>query len=229
MDLTRAARLMWWVVIPLLVAAARSVRAEEGGTFAAMQAAYSMEMNAQTRYLAFATRADFEAQPTIACLFRAVACAESVHAANHARAIEQLQGTPKYSPAGFVVRETGENLKTAIATELQERSFIYPRFAAYARSECLYDALASYNYAKGAEATHERMFRMALAKMEIDTQVDRGIILASFTPSVPVIGQQWSTRCFVCLGDGSLFTQPLKRCPNCGTGAGLIVEHSCER
>ena len=225
----RAAGLMWWVMIPLLLAAARSVRAEEGATYAAMQTAYSMEVNAKTRYLAFANRAEFEGQPTTACLFRAAARAESIHASNHALVIEQLQGTPKFSPGGLDVRGTAENLKSAIETEMQERGVVYPRYANYARAECLYEAVASCNYAGSAEATHERLFRMALSKLVMDALMERGFILASFTPSAPPMRRPWGTRCFVCLGDGSLFTQLQKRCPNCGTGSDRIVEHSSER
>lgn len=141
--------------------------AEDGATIVALELAHGRECNARLQYLACADRADREGYGPIAGLFRAVARAESVHAVNHEIVIAQLGGRPQWRREAFTVRSTIENLRAAIVTELGERSKVYPRFAEYARAECLYDALASMNYACGAEATHARLFSEALATLEL--------------------------------------------------------------
>jgi rubrerythrin len=214
-------------VATLLVAAPRPDSAEEGATFAAMQIAYAREVNARTQYLAFARRADLEARPMVAYLFRAVACAESVHAANHALAIERLEGTPRSRPKDFTVAETAENLRTSIELELLERNGVYPRFADYATAECLYEPLASITYARGGEATHERLFRIALGTLEADQETLEQLPLASRVPVVLPIPPELTIRYFVCFGDGSVFTHPVGRCPNCGARGHSIVEVPC--
>jgi rubrerythrin len=224
-----AVQAVLWIAIATLGPATVSLHAEEGGTLAAMQVAYSMERNAQARYLAFATRAEYEGEAAMACLFEAAARAESVHASNHAIVITQFEATPRYAPQEFVVLGTAENLAAAIVNEQRECDVVYPRLAGYARSECMYEALASCNYARGAEATHERVFRAALAMLERKPAVERGFITVSFAPSAPALRNGPAMRCFVCLGDGSLFTEPQRRCPNCGTGGRRIVEQGCRR
>ena len=197
------------------VIAARPAPAEEGATYAALQIAYDREMNARSRDLAYAARAEREGHPGTGCMFTAVARAESVHAANHAVAIRRLGGVPRWQLASTVVRGTRENLRTAIDNERREHDAVYPRLAAFARAEFLYDALASLNYARSAEATHATLFAHALERLA--TQ-DPGppllvlLVVGSLAPPEPV------SSCHVCLGDGSVYLQPMKRCPNCGSG-----------
>ena len=193
--------------------------AEEGMTFSALQVAYGRELDSRAQYLAFASRADLEGHASVACLFWAVARAESVHAARHAAAIEQLGGTPARRPVNPVVRGTAENLGTSIVLELEERHLVYRRFADYARDEYLSEALASFCYAQGAEATHEALFRVALGTLAREASPPR--MIASTSPGRAGLWDPStsSPTIFVCIGDGSVFSSPVRgACPNCGSG-----------
>ena len=198
-----------------------SVVAEDGATIVALEIAHGREINARLQYLVFANHAEREGNGPVACLFRAVARAESVHAVNHAIVIERLGGTPDRRPESFVVRETAENLRAAIVTELREKDKVYRQFADYARAECLYEALASINYARCAEATHARLFAEALGTLNQASDSPRqgpaSLAVAVSGPGVPN-GFETLGSFFICSGDGSVFTSPVKRCPNCGTG-----------
>jgi rubrerythrin len=198
--------------------------AEDGATIVALEIAHGRECNARLQYLAYADRADREGYGPIATLFRVVARAESVHAVNHEIVIAQLGGRPQWRAEVFTVRSTAENLRASVVTELGERSKLYPRFAEYARAECLYDALASMNYACGAEATHARFFSEALATLELasaspGTTASTRMLASMGGTEQPFLS--WLAlppTFYVCSGDGSVFASPVKRCPNCGTG-----------
>jgi rubrerythrin len=204
--------------------------AEEGMTYSALQVAYVRELDGRSQYLAFAGRADLEGHAAAACLFAVVARAESVHAANHAAAIVRLGGTPAWHPRSFDVHGTAENLTAAILLEVAERDQVYRRFAGYAREECMYDALASINYARGAEKTHEALFRLALGTLDAEEAPQ---LLASATPIVgwlPSRGGSAATF-YLCPGDGSVFSGPVSggMCPNCGGGAAHVLTLACRR
>jgi rubrerythrin len=206
--------------IAMLALAPGVAVAEDGATIVALETAYSREFNARLQYLAFANRAEREGNGPVACLFRAVARAESVHALRHEIVIEQLGGRLDRTPVSFVVRETAENLRTAIATELRERNRVYPRFAEYARAECLYEALASLNYAAYAEGTHARLFAEALGALNLAAGPARpGPVSAAGSGQLASSGFEGPVSFFICSGDGSVFTDFVKRCPNCGTGS----------
>lgn len=218
MRLSNAGILML-AVFAMLALAEEGVVADDGATIVALEVAHGREFNARLQYLAFAGRAEREGNGPVAGLFRAVARAESVHAVSHEIVIERLGGRPDRSPVSFVVRETAENLRTAMATECRERDHVYPRFADYARAECLYDALASINYARYAEATHARLFAMALGALALASGPSRpGPVSPAGPGRLAPGGFEVPMTFFICSGDGSVFVNPVKRCPNCGTG-----------
>ena len=68
--------------------------------------AFAGESQANRKYLAFSKQAEKEGYPQAAKLFRAAAEAETVHAHAHLRALGQ-------------VKSTSENLKEAVAGEMQ--------------------------------------------------------------------------------------------------------------
>jgi len=140
--------------------------ASQGGSLANLQAAYNGESNAHARYLAFAAKADEEGYGAVASLFRAAAQAEKVHAANHAKVIEKMGGTPTADVKEPEVKSTRENLQAAIAGESYERDTMYPEFLAQARREGNRDALQTFNYAKTAEAEHARLYQKALDSLD---------------------------------------------------------------
>lgn len=214
-----------------LAMAAGVARAEEGATFAALQIAYGRELNSRTAYLEFAFQADREGHASAACVLRAVATAESVHAANHARAIEQLGGQAAWRrEPGFQVRKTVENLSRSMEMEFREYADVYTQFAKYARAEYLYEALAAFNYARSAERTHERMFAEALDRVYKSEE--------PLPPSPPLLFMAvWGepdtpmangfTTCYGCQGCGSVWSHFVKRCPNCGGGAARFARTVC--
>lgn len=88
-------------------------------TKANLEAAFAGESQAPMKYLIFAGEAEKEGFPRVARLFRAIAFAEQVHAANHLRAL----GAVGESPA---------NLQVAIDGETFEVEEMYPAYKAVA-------------------------------------------------------------------------------------------------
>ncbi|MCL5997359.1 MAG: rubrerythrin family protein, partial [Chloroflexi bacterium] len=96
-------------------------------------------------------KADEDGFPQVARLFRAAAAAETVHALNHFRALGE-------------VKDTSENLKTAIQGEHYEATTMYPEFIQDAESEgeAAKRGLRSFKYALEVEKVHEALYRNAL-------------------------------------------------------------------
>lgn len=203
----------------LAAAGARGVAAEEGATLAALKLAHEREVNAQWHYLAFASCARREGHPDVARLFTAIACAEAIHADNHRAQIERLGDVPAPRIESVVVRATAVNLARAIELERTERTAVYRAFADFARKECDYEALASFNYARDAEGTHTAMLARALEQLRERTARPR--LLASLFPVAdpPAAGPV----AYVCRGCGSAFPAiPARSCPNCGTACATM-------
>jgi len=114
--------------------------------------AFAGESQANQMYLAFAEKAEKEGHPGVACLFRAVAEAERVHASKH------------FEAAGKV-KSTLENLKQAIAGEHHEFSEMYPPFITQARAEGNQAAEASFERANTVEQVHYGLFQRAVAEI----------------------------------------------------------------
>ena len=113
-----------------------------------LKAAFAGESQAHMRYLIFAEVAEREGKPNIARLFRAIAYAEQVHAANHLRELAGVQGTP-------------ENLDAAIAGETFEVEEMYPAYHEVAELQGEKGAQRSTHYALEAEKIHAEMYRKA--------------------------------------------------------------------
>jgi len=196
--------------------------AEGGATLAALEASWHRENEARDHYLVYALYAEQEGFPQIAFLFRVAAKAESVHAARLGTRIETLGGRMTPKRTSVVVRSTAENLRTSIDLERWERNAVYPRFAQYAREECLYDEVATFNFVGTAEETHAALFAAGLAWLERDklALLDPRQFAWEVDPPTPT-----GPKVYLCPGDGSVFTAPMVgRCPNCGTrAAGAIV------
>lgn len=117
-----------------------------------LKAAFSGESQANRRYLAYAKKADEEGLPQVARLFRAAAHAETVHAHNHLRVLEE-------------VRATRENLEEAIKGENYEVTTMYPEFMKDAEEEDDRKAFTSFRFAREVEQVHENLFRHALSTL----------------------------------------------------------------
>ena len=113
-----------------------------------LKAAFAGESQAHIRYLIFAEAAEREGKPNIARLFRAIAYAEQVHAANH---LGELGGIGK----------TPENLAEAVAGETFEVEEMYPAYLAVAELQGEAGARRAIHYALEAEKIHARMYEKA--------------------------------------------------------------------
>lgn len=110
--------------------------------------AFSGESQAHMKYLIFAEKADAEGKPNIARLFRGIAFAEQVHAANHFKALGDLG-------------ETGDNLQMAINGENFEVDEMYPAYDAVAELQSEKEAKRSIHYAIEAEKLHAALYTQA--------------------------------------------------------------------
>jgi len=164
-----------------------------------LQAAYNGESNAHARYVAFAAKADAEGYHQVASLFRAAAAAEKIHAANHAKVLDELGAVAKADVKPPEVKSTRENLTAALAGESYERDTMYPGFIKAADGAGLAKAVRTFKYAAAAEANHAKLYAEALANLE---------------------GWRDGTRTFyVCAVCGETLTAlPDVRCPTCKAG-----------
>ncbi|AFM24731.1 rubrerythrin family protein [Desulfomonile tiedjei] len=114
-----------------------------------LKEAFAGESQASMRYQAFAEKADSEGFPGAARLFRAASRAEQVHAFNHLRA---MQG----------IRETEENLQTAVHGEAFEFKEMYPAMVKDSVADNEIEARHSFEYAMSIEMVHHKLFQKAL-------------------------------------------------------------------
>ena len=113
-----------------------------------LKAAFAGESQAHMRYMIFADKAEKEGHADIARLFRAIAFAERVHATNHFRALDGINGTT-------------DNLGVAIGGETYEVDEMYPAFLAVAQLQGEKRAQISMNYALETEKVHAKMYSAA--------------------------------------------------------------------
>jgi len=139
-------------------------------TKANLEAAFAGESQAAMKYGLFADKAEAEGYPEAARLFRGIAWAERVHAANHLKALGKLGSTEA-------------NLEEAIGGETYEVDEMYPAFHAVAELQGEKSAKRSFHYALEAEKIHAEMY--ADARRKIGTGKD---IPASTVRVCPVCG-----------------------------------------
>jgi len=114
-------------------------------TKANLKEAFAGESQAHMKYTLFAEKAEQEGYPEVARLFRAIAYAERIHAANHLR---ELKG----------IGDTVANLQTAFEGENYENTQMYPAFNAVAQADDDKGAMRTIRYALEAEKIHEVMY-----------------------------------------------------------------------
>ncbi len=127
-------------------------------TEANLRDAFAGESKASMRYLIFAERADKDGYPNVARLFRATAYAEQVHATNHLRALDGIQGT-------------AANLTEAIAGETFEVEEMYPAYKAVAEVQDEKKALRPMNWALEAEKIHAHLYTLARQTVEANQDI----------------------------------------------------------
>jgi rubrerythrin len=131
-----------------------------------LKAAYNGESTASAKYAAFAEKAKAEGFDTVAVMFIATSKAESIHAANHKKALEKLGEKIEGPQIGtFNVLSTAENIADGIKGETYEIETMYPEFLANAEKEKCADAKKSFTWALDTEKKHQAFYKNALAAL----------------------------------------------------------------
>lgn len=118
-----------------------------------LRAAFAGESQASRKYNSFARKAEQDGFPQIARLFRAASQAETIHAHNHLRAMDEI-------------KSTAENLRAAIGGENYEVTTMYPEFIQDAEAGDSRKALTSFKWAMEVEKIHEGLYHKALEALE---------------------------------------------------------------
>jgi rubrerythrin len=127
-------------------------------TEANLQAAFAGESQAHMKYLNFADKAGKEGFPNVARLFQAASFAEQMHASNHLRALEGIQGT-------------AANLGAALGGETFEIEQMYPAYKTVAEAQGEKRALRSMDWALAAEKVHAKLYAEAKQSVEAGKDV----------------------------------------------------------
>lgn len=144
--------------VPVMTPDAPEIR----DTPANLQAAFTNEMNARERYIAYAKQAEAEGYPAIARLFRACAKAESIHARRAVQAIA-MTGQPARAMLDRVtVGTTEDNLRAAMSAEQYEIEMWYPALIERAKQDRRPTAVRSLTLSLAAERQHLALLGRAL-------------------------------------------------------------------
>jgi rubrerythrin len=149
-----------------------------------LRSAYAGESQAHMRYLIYADKAEKEGYENVARLFRAIAYAERIHATNH------------YKILGMI-RETGDNLQTAIEGEKYEVEEMYPAYKAVAELQREVGAEKVFDWALQAEKIHASMYQRAKQSVEEGADIKLGPIYICEECGYTVEGEE-PERCPVC-------------------------------
>ncbi len=123
------------------------------------------ESTASAKYEAFAVKAGEEGHTAIAKLFKAASKSESIHAANHIKALEALgEKNEKIAPS-YEVKNSAENLQAAAGGEKYEITTMYPGFISDAKAEKAEKALKSFTWAMDTEKKHLEFYNNAIAAL----------------------------------------------------------------
>ncbi len=115
--------------------------------------AFAGESQAYVRNQAFAAKAAAEGYPQVAELFKAVAEAERVHAAEY---LKYLEG---------VVGSTEENLRRAFENEMKAKDQAYPELIKQAFAAGRDDLAWSYIRSRDVEERHAALYKSALSAL----------------------------------------------------------------
>lgn len=150
--------------------------------------AFAGESMAHMKYMIFSEIAEKKGFKNLARLFRAIAYAEQVHAANHAKNL------------GIVKDDIIADIQSCIEGENYEVTEMYPVFKNSAVLQGEKKAEVSFHYALEAEKIHEELYRKARTEVEkgVDIELEEIYIC-------PVCG-------YTHVGE------PPERCPVCNAG-----------
>lgn len=157
-------------------------------TIANLKAGIKGETTASAKYAAFAQKAKEEGKDTIAKLFEAASKAESIHATNHTKVLEELGEKMEEFKPEFEVKTTAENLQAAIDGETYESTTMYPQFLTDAKTEKVQKATQSFTWAFDTEKKHMQFYSDALQALKANT-----VTALPFTYAVcPVCGNTYN-------------------------------------
>jgi rubrerythrin len=152
--------------ISLLLTIAQAVADITPKTSENLQSAFNIERNAQSRFEAFAKKADEEGFAKAASLFRAAARSAEIQAANHAKVIKKLGAVPQAQIETPVVKSTRENIESGIKADKHQSETMYPEFWNRARSDDDSAAMRTFTFALSAEREQARLFADALNTLD---------------------------------------------------------------
>jgi len=135
-----------------------------------LKAGIKGETTASAKYAAFAQKAREEQHESIAKLFDAASKSESIHAANHKKALEALGEKMEDFKPEFEVKTTAENLQAAIDGETYEVTTMYPQFLTDAKAEKAEKATKSFTWAYDTEKKHAKFYTAALESLKANTE-----------------------------------------------------------
>ena len=153
-----------------LIAFTGCQQAKPAKTIENLKAGIKGETTASAKYAAFAQKATEEGNANIAKLFLAASKAESIHAANHRKVLEDLGEKMEDFTPEFEVKTTAENLQAAIEGETYESTTMYPQFLVDAKAEKVEKATKSFTWAFDTEKKHQQFYTKALEALNAKTQ-----------------------------------------------------------
>lgn len=153
-------------------------------TEANVQGAFAGESQAHMKYLNFADKAEKEGFPNVARLFQAASFAEQIHASNHLRALDGIQGTTA-------------NLGVAIGGETFEVEQMYPAYKVVAEAQSEKKALRYMDWAFEAEKVHAKLYTEAKQSVEAGKDVAPQVIWVCTSCGFTMEGQP-PDKCPVC-------------------------------
>lgn len=135
-----------------------------------LKAGIKGETTASAKYAAFAQKAREEGKMNVAKLFEAASKAESIHAANHRKVLEELGEKMEDFTPQFEVKSTAENLQAAIDGETYEVNTMYPQFLNDAKAEKVEKAEKSFTWAFDTEKKHQQFYTKDLASLRANAE-----------------------------------------------------------
>ncbi|WP_243348874.1 rubrerythrin family protein [Parabacteroides sp. FAFU027] len=153
-----------------LIALTGCKQAKPVKTIENLKAGIKGETTASAKYAAFAQKAKEEGHDAVAKLFEAASKAESIHAANHTKALEALGEKMEAIKPEFEVKSTAENLQAAIEGESYETTTMYPQFLKDAQTEKAEKAEKSFTWAFDTEKKHLEFYKSALNALNAKTE-----------------------------------------------------------
>jgi len=147
---------------------ARPIGVEDLTVIRHLETALEEETRNTATCRSYAARADEEGFHGIASLFRAVARAEQIHAANHARVLRYMSRPAVVEIPLPRVEGSLENLRTALADQRFEVDYLYPTFLTAAVPLVDSTAIRTFHWALEADKSHVRLFWRLIPRVGAD-------------------------------------------------------------